>query len=134
MTNINQTLIDLTQAVIDGNADPLEAYIHLKQIEKHLKGAFECVEPMAFQEAGKWTEKTFTYKGAEIQKKNAPGRYDFTNVSLWKEAEKRKKQIEELAKVAAKGGATVVDELSSEVVEPAIYTDGKSIISVKLLS
>lgn len=134
MTNINQTLIDFTQAIIDGNADPLEAYIHLKQIEKHLKGAFECVEPMAFQEAGKWTEKTFTYKGAEIQKKNAAGRWDFSNVSLYKESQKRLKQIEDLAKVAAKGGATVVDELSSEVVEPAVYTEGKSIISVKLLS
>lgn len=134
MTNINLTLSEFIQSVIDGNANPLEAYIHLKKIEKHLKGAFECVEPMAFQEAGKWSEKTFTYKGAEIQKKNAAGKWDFTNVSLYKESQKRLKQIEELAKVAAKGCATVVDETSGEVVEPAIYNEGKSIISVKLLS
>lgn len=133
MTNITLTLSEFIQQVVDGNEDALKAYIHLKQIEKQLKAAFEAVEPLAFQDADKWTEKTFVYAGAEIQKKNAAGRWNFANVALYNEAEKRKKQIEELAKVAAKGGATVVDEISGEVVEPAEYTAGKSIISIRLL-
>jgi hypothetical protein len=134
MTNVKEILGELVQQVVDGNADPLEAYIHLKDVEKYLKQCNECVEPLAYQEADKWSEKTFTYKGAEIQKKSAAGRWDFTNVSLYKESQKRLKQIEELAKVAAKGGTTVIDEPSGEVVEPAIYTAGKAIISVKLLN
>lgn len=133
MTKTNEILAELTQSVIDGNADPLEAYIHLKSIEKRISECLKEVEPIAYQEADKWSEKVFTYKGAEIQKKNAAGRYDYSTVSLWKQAEERKKKIEELAKVAYKGGVTVVDEESGEVVEPCAYTEGKSIISVRLL-
>lgn len=133
MTNVKTILGELVQQVIDGNADPLEAYIHIKDLERYIKQCNEAVEPLAYQEADKWTEKTFVYKGAEIQKKNSAGRWDFTNVALYKESQQRLKQIEELAKVAAKGGATVVDEKSGEVVEPAVYTEGKAIISIKIL-
>lgn len=133
MTSIKETLSELVQQVVDGNCDPLEAYIHVKDLEKHLSECIKQVEPIAYQEADKWKEKTFTYKGAEIQKKNAAGRYDYSTVSLWKQADERKKKIEELSKTAYKGGATIVDEESGEVVEPCSYTEGKAIISIRIL-
>jgi hypothetical protein len=132
MTRIKEILSELTQQVIDGNSDALEAYIHIKDIEKYIKLCNEQIEPIAYQEADKFTEKVFTYKGAEIQKKNAAGRYDYSNVQLWKRANERQKQIEEMAKSALKGKCTIVDEESGEVIEPCIYTEGKAIISVSI--
>lgn len=135
MTKIIETLSILTQSIADGNADALEAYIHLKQVEKKLSDALKEVEPMAYEMASRWQEKTFKYKGAEIQKKNAAGKYDYSNIKQYVSAKEKVKQIEELAKQAAamaKTGNTVVDE-NGEVVEPAIYTEGKGIISVRIL-
>ena len=135
MTKIIETLSILTQSVIDGNADALETYIHIKQIEKKLSDSLKEVEPMAYEMASRWHENTFKYKGAEIQKKNAAGKYDYSNIKQYLTAKEKIKHIEELAKRAsemAKTGNTVVDE-NGEIVEPAIYSEGKGIISVRIL-
>lgn len=135
MKNINEQFNSFIETIESGEIDALEAYIKLKAFEKTFKTALEKVEPLAFEVASKWNEKTFRYKGAEIQKKNSAGRYDFSHIKQYVAEKEKLKSIEELAKQALaskKHGVTVVDS-DGEVIEPAVYTEGKSIISVRLI-
>lgn len=135
MKSISEQFESYISTIENGEIDALEAYIKLKAFEKSFKNALEKVEPLAFEVASKWNEKTFQYKGAEIQKKNSAGRYDFSHIKQYVAEKEKLKSIEELAKQALaskKHGVTVVDA-DGEVIEPAIYTEGKSIISVRIL-
>lgn len=133
---MTEQLNNYLQQVLDGEIDPLKAYIHLKRLEGKLKEALTLVEPSAFEAASKWSEKTFKVEGAEIQKKNAPGKWDYSNIPQYSKAKDKVKAIEELAKqayAAKKQNSVIVDE-NGEVVEAPTYTEGKAIISVRLLN
>lgn len=133
---MTEELNKLAQSVIDGEQDALKVYIELKRIETKLKEVMPLVEPLAFESASRWSEKTFVVEGAEIQKKNAPGKWDYSNITQYSKAKENLKNVEELAKqafAAKKHGSVIVDE-NGEVVEPPQYTEGKSIISVRLLN
>ena len=130
-----QELTNLAQSVIDGEQDALKVYIELKRIETKLKEVMPLVEPLAYEAASHWSEKTFVVMGAEIQKKNAAGKWDYSNIPQYAKAKEQVKSIEELAKqaYASKKHGSVIVDANGEVVEPPLYTEGKSIISVKLL-
>lgn len=123
------------QKILDGEIDPLKGFIELKKLEAKLKEALTLAEPSAFEAASQWSEKTFKVEGAEIQKKNAAGKWDYSNIPQYSKAKERIKQIEELAKqayAAKKSNSVIVDE-NGEVVDPPVYTEGRAIISVRLL-
>jgi hypothetical protein len=133
MTNF---INELTQNALDGSANALEAYIELKRIETALKTALESLTDAAYQEADKFTEKTFALKGAEVTKKSAAGRWDYSHIHQYSATKERLKTIEEMAKQAAasaKHGRTIIDDATGEVIEPAIYTEGKSLLAIKLI-
>lgn len=132
---MKKTLIEITDDAIQGNRSPLEVYIRLKDIEQTLKECLAALQPLAVDEANKWTEKSFTHFGARIDKKNTPGTWKFTNLDAWKTTKETLKSIEEKAKEAFKAyekGLTISDN-DGVVIEPAEYTPGKETLAIKIL-
>ena len=119
--------VQLANQAKDGETNPLSVYIQLKRAEKELKAAIELVQPLAIDEADKYSEKTFKFQGAVIEKKSAPSTWDFSEVAAYTQAKERLKYIETISK--AGGGA---DANTGEVIDKAIKIDGKSTITVKL--
>jgi ribosomal protein L22 len=134
MTNF---ITELAAKALQGEQSALSAYIELKQIEASLKQALEAVSEAAYQEADRYSEKTIKLHNAEVTKKSSAGRWDYSHIPQHNSAKERLKAIEEMAKQAAanaKRGTTVIDNETGEVIEPATYTDGKTILSVKLIT
>lgn len=124
---------ELVQNVIDGLQDPLEAYALIKDLSAHLDKAKSEIESAAFEEAAKWTEKTFKHKGFQFTKTEGRATYNFKNVGKWVHYQKALKEIEELSKTAAlnsKVGAMMITD-DGEVIEPCIVTYSKPSISIK---
>ena len=65
-----ENYIQLSQQVVSGDVDALKAYIQLKQAEKEIAEAIKVVQPLAIDEADKYSGKTFQAFGAIIEKKN----------------------------------------------------------------
>ena len=125
---------ELIDGVLDGDIDPLKAFIELKAKEKAIKGALDIVQDHAVENAQSYGEKTFKAFGAEIQCKAAAGRWDFKHIEPILKLKEQVKDYEGLAKDAYKlieKGRQVIDD-NGEVVEPAKYTPGKDIIAIKL--
>ncbi len=126
---------NIKEAVENGAIDPLLAYTKIHELEESLKAAKEVVYDAAINEADKYTEKTFVFHGYEIQKKSAAGRWDFKHIPAWNKAKEVVSEVEEKCKTAfkmAEKGDTYVSE-DGEAIEPAHYTNGKSIISLRRL-
>lgn len=127
--------LNLKEAVENGAVDPLLAYTKLHELEDAIKQAKEVVYESAINEADKYTEKTFTFHGYEVQKKSAAGRWDFKHIPAWNIVKEQLAEVEEKCKTAfkmAEKGDTYVGE-GGEEVTPAMYTPGKSIISLRKL-
>lgn len=118
---------EITDQVVNGDINALKAYIDLKVAEKELEYALAVVQPLAINEADKYTEKTFKAFGAVIEKRSAPGRWDYAQVNAWKQAKDRLAYIE---KISQAGGGADMD--SGEVIDKAIKIPGKAIIAINL--
>ena len=125
---------ELIDGVLNGDIDPLKAFIQLKAQEQSVKGALAIVKSHAVEKASTYGEKTFKAFGAEVQCKSAAGRWDFKHIEPIIKLKEQVKDYEGMAKDAYKlieKGRQVIDE-NGEVVEPAKYTPGEDIISIKL--
>lgn len=119
---------ELAQRVVDGDVNPLEAYVTLKRAADEIKTAMEIVQPLAVSEADKWKEKSFKAYGVIIEKKSNPATWDYSGCEAYEQAQKRLKYIQQIAQI---GGGADVD--TGEVIGKAIRIEGASNISVKLL-
>lgn len=120
-------ITEIAEKVTSGDVNPLAAYIELKKIEDELKQAMSIVQPLAIDEADKFSEKSFKFQGAIIEKRSSPATYDFSGVLAYQQAKERIKYIETIAK--AGGGA---DE-HGEWIDKAHIIKGKATIAVKLV-
>lgn len=133
---MEKQILILADDAFQGNINPLEAYVRLKKIEKSLKAAIESVQPLAIEEAyEKYAEKNFSAYGATVEKKRAPGKWDYTGVRPWVKAKEELAKYEEMAKEAYKmsiRNQSVVDDNTGEVITPAVYTEGRDSITIKI--
>ena len=121
---ISALTTQITTALDNGDFNPLDFKLAAKGFEKLIEGVKKKVDEAALTEAEKYTEKTFMYKGAQIERVDNLGtKYDYSNCNhpdydtLLTEIEgleKKKKEIEEFLK-GIKGSLTVVDEGTGEV-------------------
>lgn len=128
-------LHEINEKVLNGELNPLEAYISLKRTEKLFKDVLKAVQEQAIDEADNYPEKTFKAFGATIEKKSAAGRWDFSELKDWQELTDKKKELEETYKMAFKSnqsGASLVDNDTGEVSDLPQYTPGKQTIAIKL--
>jgi hypothetical protein len=119
---------ELATKVVNGDVNPLKAYIELKNAQAELEAALKTVQPLAIDEADKYKEKSFKAFGAIIEKRNAPSTWDFSQVAAYQQAKQRLKYIEDVSK--AGGG---YDAETTEEITKAIRIEGKSSIAVKLV-
>ena len=131
---IKESLSQAVQEVLDGNADPLEVWAALKDVEKHLSECKAQIEGAVMAEADKYPEKTFKHGAFTFTKVEGRAMYKYDHLPMWVAMRDEMKDFEEKAKAAARNlqiGAQMVTE-DGEVIDPAIVTYSKPSISVKL--
>ncbi len=121
---------EILDNVRNGDMDPLKAFIQLKAKEKAAKAALDEIQVEAVEKAATYGEKTFKAFGVEVGCKSSAGRWDFKELGWWQDFEDKKDDAKKAFKLIDRG-KTVLDD-DGVVVEPAKYTPGKDIISIKL--
>lgn len=117
----------ITEQVINGEINPLKAYIDLKRYESELKNAMAIVGPLATSEADKYAEKTINAFGAIVEKRSAPSTWNYETVNAYQSAKAR---LEYIQKIAQAGGGADAD--TGEIIDKAVKIPGKAIIAVNL--
>ena len=130
---MTEQIIQMTEAVIEGNAPALKTYIELKRIEKTLEIAIQKVQDLARDEAEAYGQKSFQTFGARIELKNAASRWDYSSSTHVVEAQNRVKLMQQLAQAAATTNEPIFDGDGLQV-EPAKKVEGKATISIQLIN
>lgn len=117
--NISQ----LVQDVIDGNEDPLKAYVLLYDLGKEVEKAITYIKDYAVNEAGK-EQGPFERYGKKIQFiKGGISKYDFSKIGNWKHKKEELEEIEDYYKKAYhahKSNITMVDPNGEILVLPEV--------------
>jgi len=126
--NIEKLISD----ALNGDADPLDAFISLRTIKKQVEDALKQVEDAAMIEAAKYG-KSFEHNGYKIGLKDGSKRFTYKGVEAWDDVEAQKKKIEELLKMSwannEKGIQSVTDD--GEVIPVPKVSYGKSSITLE---
>lgn len=70
----------IANMVIEGEVNPLDMWMEIKAIKSALEQAEKKFEDLALDEAESFGQKNFTYKGANVQVKEAGVKYNFEEV------------------------------------------------------
>jgi len=123
-TSLTAKIAEITENVNLGFLNPLEAFIYLNWMMKVAEGAKKKLLDEALAEAEKYPEKEAEVYDATVTVKNSAGRYTYPD-----SVKKAREQAKDAYK-AQKDGNTIVDD-NGEVVEPAVYVQGKTILNIK---
>lgn len=130
---IIMSIVELSQDVIGGDINPLDAYSDLKEIETILSSVKDSILNIALDEFDKYGEKSVSRNGYEFASTSS-GRYDYSNSDDWKNYKKKMKDIEVKMVAAYKNaGTALIDEETGEVYPPASYTESKRSLRLKKL-
>jgi hypothetical protein len=132
--NVYINLHEMNEMTLNGDADALETFVHLKKIEKLFKIMMKGTQHLAVEEAFEYGG-TFERHGAEIQCKNGTKRYDFSNCASWQEIKDKltvKEKELKLAFSAYEGGKNMVSD-DGEISEIPNVTYSADTIAVKIL-
>ena len=122
--SLNAQIQNIVGSVERGDVNPLEAFIYLNWMMKVAEGAKKRLLDEAIIEAEKYPEKEAEVYEATVTVKNSAGRYTYPD-SI-KDAQEQSKD----AYKAQKDGNTIVDD-NGEIIEPAVYVPGKTILNIK---
>ena len=134
----------LQDMYLSGDHDPLQVEIGIKGVEEAVKAVRKnkAVRSAVMDSIDRYNEKTFEFSGVQVQKKNAPAKYDFTvcNDPIW---ERQQKELAELKEAIAKretflkginGSEHITDPSTGEIIEvkEPVKTQGET-FAVKFL-
>jgi hypothetical protein len=119
-------ILKLAEDVQNGNCDPIQAYVTLKEIESELKLALAMVQPLAISEADKYPGKQIDLANAVIEKRSAAGQWKYDHIQAWKNA---KQNLDYVQKIAQAGGGISPE---GEVIDKAVKIEGAATIAVTL--
>jgi hypothetical protein len=88
--------------VEEGNLNALRAYAEIKRLESYVSHAKRQIEPLAFEEADKYPEKSFEAEGFNFEKRNGGISYNYKGIPEWMEIENKKKALEKQAQTTWK--------------------------------
>ena len=120
---LNAQIQNIVGSVERGDVNPLEAFIFLNWMGKLAEGAKKKLLDQAIDEAEKYPEKEAEIYDAIVTIKNGAGRYTYP------ESIKKLQELSKLACKAQKEDKTIVDD-NGEIVEPAVYKEGKTTLSI----
>ena len=125
---------NLTEQAKEGFESPLKAYIELKKEIDRLTKLQDTIKMEAIREAANEPE-AFEKFGAKITYVSQAGsRWDFSNITDWKDVKNQLKEIEDKGKAAFqawKKGSQYIDE-NGEVIQPASYKEGNPTIQIRI--
>lgn len=125
-------LNELRGKVLNGDFEPLKAYIILKQVSALVDACITDVQDLAIDNALEYGSKSFELLGQKVDMKNAPGKWDFSEVASITKATAEKKRLEEIAKQAFKLKTEIPDPETGETISGAKYAEGRQTISITL--
>ena len=97
-----EELAEYVNDVEEGKLNALRAYAEIKELESYVTQAKKQIEPLAFEEAEKYPDKTFSAEGFTFEKRNGGLLYGYKAIPEWQEIEARKKAVEKQAQTAYK--------------------------------
>jgi len=128
----------LEDQVLQGNLNPLEAFIMLKKLEDLAKEVKKKIKDLAIEEISKYNNESKTgveMLGASITLKKSAGRWNYDHIAEVVNLEydlKMLKQKHQSAYKAHERGEAVVDTDTGEIVMPADYRQGDDTIMIKI--
>lgn len=117
--------------VENGELEALRAYAELKKYEGLISDAKRQLEPLAMDEAYNFGEKSFEHHGYKFEIRNGATRYNFKNISIWKDKQKELKEIEKNAKqayLAIQSGNMIATGDGEEIELPEVTVSKDSLI------
>ena len=123
----------LLTEVEQGNSNALSTYANLKRCKDLFDEASKQVEPLAFDEALNFPEKTFNANGFTFEKRNGATRYSYNHIPKVQELKAEIKEIESKSKQAflsQQKGIIVADENGEEIILPKV-SYSKDVLVVK---
>ncbi len=112
---------DIAIEATDGGRDPIAAYLELHRLKTALEESMELCKQAAMPEVSKYGKEGYSADGVNIVVRPGQSRWKFDGVVLHKELSKQLKDVEELAKAAAKTGASIANP-DGVLIEPALQT------------
>lgn len=97
-----EELSNFVTDIEDGKVNPLRAYAEIKKVESFLAQAKKQIEPLAFDEADKYPEKSFEAEGFKFEKRNGGLTYNYKGIPEWNRVDAKKKELEKQAQTAWK--------------------------------
>ena len=120
---LNAQIQYIVGSVERGDVYPLEAFIFLNWMQKIADAAKKQLLDEAITEAEKYPEKEAEIYDAKVTVKNGAGRYTYPD------SIKKLQELSKLACKARKTDNTIVDD-NGEIVEPARYKQGSTVLSI----
>jgi serine/threonine-protein kinase RIO1 len=120
-SNIFATLSSFSQAIEDGNVNPLRAFIELKNLSDMIFSMQDSIKEAAINEYMKYGKEDLVIDGYKIEKMNGRKIWKYDHSSAWQAANERRKTLEMLMQ-KAHNGSSIVDGDTGEIIEPAVVT------------
>ena len=130
-TEYSDHFFEYVNDVEEGIKNPLDAYLHFKQIEAALKAAMQRIEEAAVSERRAYGKEEVIRHGMRIELVEGRKTYSYKHIALWQEIDEKRKQIEKAAKGAAEFGAHVITN-DGEEIEPAEIRFGKDHLRISV--
>ena len=134
-SNIEVVSKQLSETVLNGNADPLEFAIRCKFVIECLSAAMDMVKETALNNIDKET----TLLGAKVEVVESGVKYDYSANETWNEINMRlepllssKKSLEDKIKMATKIGNSIIDEETGEIIASPVTKLSTTVLKITL--
>jgi len=128
--DLNSALIQIKDAAIEGNINPLEAYIKFNEIETLISGLKDEIKEITNKEAIKFKEQSYNGYLVGISERKT---MDYSHIQKWNEAKELIKTIENAAKSTynTTGGNDIVDTVTGEIIPSAKLKGCTTVLTLK---
>ena len=116
--DIYATLSNFSEAIEQGNTNPLTAYAELKQLSDMISSMIESVKEQAIDERRKYGKEEVIKNGFKIELVNGRKIWNYKSSQRWQQLDAQRKTYEELMQKAYHG-AKIADADTGEMIEPA---------------
>ena len=134
MKRSKDLFMELREAALSGEINPLMAYGQAKQMKKEYDAALAEIEALAIDEASRYSEKQFHISGYSFTKKSGGVRYSFKKIPKWNDLKSGIKDFENKCIHALKSkekNILVADENGEEIPLPEVIHVKDSLIVKK---
>ena len=116
-------IIECDKALDQSGLAP-ETYAALHILQDLIENLKKELKETAISEIEKYGKEGVTKLGLKMTAKYGAGRYDYSVVPEWVELDRRKKEVEKNAALAARGGNQGIIDKEGSITPPAVYMSG----------